>query len=30
MKGNHFFDFRNVFRRADMEALGFIYDGVGV
>lgn len=30
MKGNHFFDFRNVFRRADMEAFGFIYDGVGV
>ena len=29
MKGRHFFDFRNVYERQDMEALGFVYDAVG-
>ncbi|HQC50715.1 MAG TPA: UDP-glucose/GDP-mannose dehydrogenase family protein [bacterium] len=30
MKGNHFFDFRNIYRRSEMEERGFVYCGVGV
>lgn len=29
MKGNHFFDLRNVYDRAEVEAIGFVYEGVG-
>lgn len=29
MKGSHFFDLRNIYERADVEALGFLYEGVG-
>lgn len=29
MRGRYFFDFRNVYERKEMEALGFIYDAVG-
>jgi len=30
LKGNHFFDFRNIYRRQEMEERGFVYCGVGV
>ena len=29
MKGNYFFDFRNIYYRSTLESEGFIYDGVG-
>jgi len=29
MKGNRFFDFRNIYDRQELEDLGFFYDGVG-
>lgn len=29
MQGTHFFDFRNVYTRKDMEAMGFEYEAVG-
>ena len=29
MKGRHFFDLRNVYKRAEVEAKGFVYFGVG-
>ncbi len=30
LKGNQFFDFRNIYRRQEMEERGFVYCGVGV
>jgi len=29
MRGNHFFDLRNVYERSEVEPLGFVYEGVG-
>ena len=29
MKDNYFFDFRNIYEREELEALGFKYYGVG-
>jgi UDPglucose 6-dehydrogenase len=29
MKGNHFFDFRNIYEPKDVTKYGFIYDGIG-
>jgi len=29
MRGNYFFDFRNIYDRKQLEALGFIYEGIG-
>jgi UDPglucose 6-dehydrogenase len=29
MRGNHFFDLRNVYERNEIESLGFVYEGVG-
>lgn len=29
MRGNYFFDLRNIYDRKELEGLGFVYDGVG-
>jgi UDPglucose 6-dehydrogenase len=29
MKGNRFFDFRNIYDRQEVEGMGFYYEGVG-